>query len=236
VSESNRPSDSQDATLRRDSPYSYRCGACSRCCRNYLIRVNPYELLRLARHLGMSCADFTRDYVGADTALRHKPDDTCIFLGPQGCMVHPVRPLACRLYPLGRHVSGEDVETFFPMQPHPETKGIYGTDGTVDDYLRAQGAHPYIAAIDRYLAIFRRYYHVLARMPKDGLSPSRAETDTPPPSIPSLLDPEMAVAMIHPGSGLAALDAEAVMALHIEALAAWLSQQRFEENADEQKD
>jgi hypothetical protein len=37
-----------DFKMRRDSPFSYACHACNRCCRNKAIRVTPYEILRPA--------------------------------------------------------------------------------------------------------------------------------------------------------------------------------------------
>ena len=37
-----------DFDMTRASPFSYVCNACKRCCRNKAIRVNPYEILRLA--------------------------------------------------------------------------------------------------------------------------------------------------------------------------------------------
>jgi hypothetical protein len=34
-----------DFDMKRDSPFSYACHACNRCCRNKAIRVSPYEIL-----------------------------------------------------------------------------------------------------------------------------------------------------------------------------------------------
>ena len=62
-----------------------------------------------------------------------------LFLGPQGCTVHPDRPLACRLYPLARWTSPEGEESFGHLEPHPQTAGLYGTSGTVDNFLTSQG-------------------------------------------------------------------------------------------------
>ena len=72
-------------------------------------------------------------------------DRGCVFLGPRGCTVHPDRPLACRIYPLARWVAPDGDESFGHLEPHPQTAGIYGTKGTVDDYLTSQGLPPYFA-------------------------------------------------------------------------------------------
>ena len=44
--------------MERDSPFSYACHACNRCCRNKAIRVSPYDILRLARYLCISTTQF----------------------------------------------------------------------------------------------------------------------------------------------------------------------------------
>ena len=233
-----KPTVFRDPTLTRDSPYSYACGACSRCCNNYLIRVNPYEVLRLAQHLNLSTTAFIEQYVTPETALVHKPDDNCIFLGPQGCSVHSARPLVCRLYPLGRHISGEGEERFYHMAPHPDTVGVYGEDGSVGDYLRSQGALPFLAAADRYLTIFHRYFQMLSELSKDqpltGGDGAKSGQHAPP--LPELLNPEKAVDISSLGSSISELDAESVMTLHIEALEVWLSQFQLEENKNEKQD
>ena len=126
--------------LQRDSPFSYACHACKRCCQHYRIKANPYEVLRLARHLGLTTTAFIDAHLVDDAYLPHDEEGHCRFLGEQGCTVHPARPLVCRVYPLGLHVDGQGVERFSHLQPHPRTEGEYGATGTVDDYLRQQGA------------------------------------------------------------------------------------------------
>ena len=94
---------------RRESAFSYSCQGCSRCCYHKVIRVGPYEALRLARHLGISTTTFLREHTEAGgTVLRTRPEDGgCVFLGAEGCTVHPARPLACRIYPLSWYRDGE---------------------------------------------------------------------------------------------------------------------------------
>ena len=47
-----------DCKFQRDSAFSYQCNACSRCCHNKAIRVGAYEILRLARRLGITTTEF----------------------------------------------------------------------------------------------------------------------------------------------------------------------------------
>lgn len=141
--------------LSRTAAFSYTCRACNRCCHGKRIQVNPYELLRLAANLQCSTTEviarFTRD---GGTTLATRDDSACVFLAPNGCMVHPDRPLACRLYPLARIVHADGSETFLEREPHPASEGIYGTHGNVAEYVESQGVAPYIAAADRYYAAF----------------------------------------------------------------------------------
>lgn len=144
-------------TIRRDTAFSYECMQCSRCCHDKLIRVNPYEVMRLAYGLGLGTAEFIEKYTDEQgTALKRVEAGACVFLTPQGCRVHRDRPLVCRLYPLGRHLSAEGVETFSRLTPHPRSEGVYGDDGTAGSYLESQGAGPFTAAVDRYLDLFSR--------------------------------------------------------------------------------
>jgi len=65
-------------------------------------------------------------------------------------------------------VSPEGDESFGNLQPHPETAGIYGTNGTVADYLHAQGLAPYFAMGDRYGVLYDRMVALIERIdPED---------------------------------------------------------------------
>jgi Fe-S-cluster containining protein len=134
--------------------FSYTCNACSRCCYDKRILVNPYELARLARNRGISTTQFIAEFTEAGgTSLKVRADGGCAFLGGEGCTVHADRPLVCRLYPLGRVVQPDKTVTYVEVEPHPQTAGTYGAEGTVAAYVESQGTAPYIAASDRYYAV-----------------------------------------------------------------------------------
>lgn len=138
--------------LDRQAAFSFSCSRCLQCCRKKIIQVNPYEVARLARNLGISTTDFiTRYTVGNGSFLKFDESSSCRFLGPEGCRVHPDRPLVCRLYPLGRHVNDKKNEWFSELQPEAECRGEYGTTGTIENYLEEQDAMAYMLAADSYL-------------------------------------------------------------------------------------
>jgi uncharacterized protein len=72
------------------------------------------------------------------------------FLNVQGCTVHPDRPLVCRVYRLGRHVSEDGSERFSRLETHPLSKGEVTSNGTITAYLESQGAGPFMKAADEY--------------------------------------------------------------------------------------
>ena len=159
----------------RDSAFSYRCHGCHRCCYDKRIQVNPYELARLAGNLGTTTTDviarFTTD---GGVALARRPDSSCVFLGATGCTVHKDRPLACRLYPLGRMVEADGSEKFVELEPLPDSKGEYGAGGTVGSYIDSQGTEPYFVAADRYYAVVARLLR-LSGQPENGVDAGRGE-------------------------------------------------------------
>jgi Fe-S-cluster containining protein len=152
--------------LERGSAFAYACGRCSRCCSGKRIPLDPYEVARLGAHLGLGTTEvlarFTTDG-GALLAVRE--DRTCVFLGDQGCTVHAARPLACRLYPLGRRVSPGQGERFAAVEPDPGCQGSYEGRGTIEEYLTEQQTGPYLAMADRYRAVLEKLVAALLRRP-----------------------------------------------------------------------
>ncbi len=140
--------------LDRQTPFSFSCMRCLHCCRNKKIQVNPYEVARLAGNLGISTTECIARYTIENSSfLKFDDNDTCIFLGPAGCTVHPDRPLVCRLYPLGRHVNETGEEWFSELQPDERCKGEYSEHETIGNYLEEQDTAAYMLAADNYLKL-----------------------------------------------------------------------------------
>lgn len=219
-------------TWRRDDAFSYQCRACGRCCHHKRIPLGPYDILRLARHLGLKTGEFLRRHVERDGPwLSATPDGACMFLDAGRCAVHADRPLACRVYPLGRWVTASGEETFRELRPHPQTEGRYGRDGTVAQYLERQGVAPYVAAADRLQALFYRLLDAL-----QGVLPRRPELRAAaeaallipadsdgPPGFMEWLDADGVVARYCVDMGRAVPETvEAVLQAYIEAIDTWL--------------
>ncbi len=201
----------------RAAPFGYECRRCLRCCRDKIIRLNPYEVARLARHRGQTTTAlreaFTED--GAGLALARTPDGACVFLGPAGCTVHPDRPLVCRLYPLGRFRSFTGAESYRTVEAHPQSEGEWHQGGDIATFLAAQEAEPFIRAADAYLDWIGRALTKLSdgqdRTPRDLLD--QAMTGE------ALLDMDAAIARHAAATGLEPpTDIEARTALHLNLL------------------
>lgn len=138
----------------RDEAFGYSCHRCLRCCHHKKIQLNPYEVVRLARNRGLTTGEFRAAWTdaGAGLVLRQTESGACVFLGREGCTVHPDRPLACRLYPLGRHLRADAGEAFFHLEPHPRSRGQFTGAGTIAEFLTSQDAHVFIETFDDYFA------------------------------------------------------------------------------------
>lgn len=154
--------------LLRESRFSYQCHQCNQCCMSNRIRVNPYEVLRLARYFKLSTNEFIKLYTrrsGIELAVN--ANNHCIFLSERGCSVYPERPLVCRLYPLSRAHGSDGKESFLILEPHPETKGCYGTKDSIRNFLSSHEADEFIAVMDRYMELFSKANLILERRASD---------------------------------------------------------------------
>jgi Fe-S-cluster containining protein len=220
-------------TLTRSSPFAYRCHACSRCCRGKIIPLNPYEVARLAQTRGTTTTEVLARFTGTGgSTLAVREDGSCVFLGERGCTVHSGRPLACRLYPLGRQVAPDGEERFAELEPHPQSAGVYGGPGTVDDYLRSQDVEAFHRAAARYATVFRRMLAVLAC--RKDLGEVRDESNDamgrpPLPEDDALLDVDAVVARHCAERGIAVpSELEDRISIHLEALGALLDEMEEE--------
>jgi hypothetical protein len=138
--------------------------------------------------------------------------------------------LVCRLYPLGRHVTGERGEEFRELQPHPETEGEYGTAGTVQTFLDRQGADLFIKAADAYTELVGRLATALqAKVEPDAMAQQHVQDTFTVPTgdgIPEWLDMDLAVARYCEGRRLSIpTDLREKMRVHIQAIETGLLEQ-----------
>jgi uncharacterized protein len=144
--------------LARERPFAYACNACGSCCTDKRITLSPYEIARIAESLGATTREVLEQHTDEGGTVLRFGASGCTFKDGPRCGVHSGRPLACRLYPLGRYVTPDGEEGFVDLSPHPDSKGVYGEDGTVASWIEQQGAAPYIDAAARYAVVARRLF------------------------------------------------------------------------------
>lgn len=130
-------------------------GCDSNCCKaSAPIVLNPYEIALICRESAMSYEDLL-DIVDTDRAngfplvmLPRNP--VCHFWEPSGCRIYTARPLACRLFPIGRVFDGLQSRLVLPgrnicqgLAPSPA--------GTVAEYVKNQNAGMQIQMADRWI-------------------------------------------------------------------------------------
>jgi len=127
----------------------------------------------LAQHRGLSTTELMALAVETNAPiLRNKEDGFCVFYqAGLGCTVHPARPLVCRLYPLGMQRRNEAI-SFSQLEAHPQSEGIYGTAGTVADFVASQGVAEYLDKMEAYLGLVKDLYASWSARSEDKTLPN----------------------------------------------------------------
>jgi uncharacterized protein len=141
--------------VNRNSQFSYVCNACGLCCHDKVITLSPYDVMRIARAAGVSTREaIDRFTIRRGSILKFGDGGACIALDGARCGVHRGRPLACRLYPLGiERTQDVDGERFVTLEPASGSLGVYGIEGTVNEFVEAQGVGAYLEANARYASL-----------------------------------------------------------------------------------
>jgi uncharacterized protein len=76
---------------------------CTKCCEvTGYVYLTEEDLIRAARFVGLAPREFEVRYVirfKHKLRLRKPKVGQCHFLSSEGCGIHPVKPVQCRLYP-----------------------------------------------------------------------------------------------------------------------------------------
>lgn len=146
------------AVLAETDPLQLLCGAggCdSNCCKaSAPIVLNPYEISLICRKSKMSYEDLL-DIVDTDRAdgfplVMLPRDPACCFWTEKGCRIYNARPLACRLFPIGRVYDG--IRSRFVLPGRNTCSGLVTEPaGTVGDYVRMQNTALHLEMADKWI-------------------------------------------------------------------------------------
>jgi uncharacterized protein len=143
------------------------CTRAGACCHGKMVWLNPWELACLAKAKGLTSRVFRDQYcefggirLRFDGPSDGKGQAACSqYLQDRGCSVHAGRPLACRLFPLGRQLRGKELHYIhrsnrFPcLEECPQVMDL--PHMTVSDYLVIQAVKNGEVALDSYLELMQ---------------------------------------------------------------------------------
>ena len=129
--------------------------------------LNPWELFNFSIEKNITPREF-RDLYCEFGGIRLRFDGKSDIKGQQacsqyvenhGCSVHNGRPLACRLYPLGRQIQFDKAEYIYEGDQFPcltDCSEVLDLPKlSVGEYLKGQGTDPFEQAQDAYLIIMQ---------------------------------------------------------------------------------
>jgi len=145
-----------------DKVISFRChkaiGCFNACCKSIDITLTPYDIIRLKNRLGVTSAQFLREYTVpfefekdgiAGVKLKSvEGGSACRFMTDEGCSVYEDRPTACRYYPVAlvsmrKQDEYTDSDSYALVEEshclgHQEDRSL-----TIDAYREEQGVKEY---------------------------------------------------------------------------------------------
>lgn len=143
------------------------CSRAGVCCHGNVVMLNPWEVYSLAKEKKMSPPAFRDGYCelgGAQLKFDGKPNlqgkKACnLYVDNFGCSVHVGRPLACRLYPIGRQIQNNSVQYMHQGTTFPCLTGCAEVLNlpklTVGAYLLGQATEKFETAQDAYLELMQ---------------------------------------------------------------------------------
>lgn len=135
--------------IPKDGEVRFRCTMSGNCCRNMEIFLNPYDVLKLSEVLKKTTGEVIRDellFLKSKGQLFSRPilkkarSGSCSFNRDRKCMIHPSRPLSCRLFPLAR------LNQEFYLQETEYCLGIHQKDRQpLSSYLKQEESEDWLA-------------------------------------------------------------------------------------------
>jgi Fe-S-cluster containining protein len=175
----------QTTKLTTKSTLPLTCSRSGTCCFGKEVMINPWELFQLSKEKKISPRKFRDlhcDFGGIQLRFDGKTDrkgqKACSqYVADFGCSVHLGRPLACRLYPLGRQIQHDKAHYMYQGNQFPCltdcAEVLELPKLTVGEYLKGQEADEFEKAQDKYLALMQNIADIAFELLLDtGLSES----------------------------------------------------------------
>lgn len=157
----------QTTKLSNKSILPLTCSRAGTCCYGKVVNLNPWELFNLSREKEITPKEF-RDLYCEFGGIRLRFDGKADTKGQQscsqyvdnfGCSVHLGRPLACRLFPLGRQIQNNEAHYIYQGAKFPCltdcAEVLELPQLSVGEYLKGQAADQFEKAQDEYLKVMQ---------------------------------------------------------------------------------
>ncbi|MFT6500909.1 MAG: Fe-S-cluster containining protein [Crocinitomicaceae bacterium] len=153
--------------LKLEDTLPLTCSRAGTCCHGNLVLLNPWELFCLAKEKKTTTREFRDLYtefggikLRFDGKAGWKSKPACSqYVEGFGCSVHLGRPLACRLFPIGRQIHSSEVQYIYQGAKFPCLDGcpevVELPHLSVGEYLNGQETEHYEKAQDAYLELMQ---------------------------------------------------------------------------------
>jgi len=180
----------QTTKLNLDSILPLTCSRAGTCCFGKAVMLNPWELRKLSIEKKITPQEFRDlycDFGGVQLRFDGKKDKkeqkACSqYVDNHGCSVHQGRPLACRLYPLGRQIQFDQAHYMFEGASFPCltdcAEVLELPKLTVAEYLKGQKADSFEKAQDAYLIVMQNIADIAFELLLDSGLAASGDTKT----------------------------------------------------------
>jgi len=153
--------------INLDDKLPLTCSRKGNCCHGNLVMLNPWELACLASEKKITTREFRDNYcelggirLKFDGKIGWKNKKACSqYIENYGCSVHLGRPLACRLFPLGRLIQNQEVTYMYQSDIFPCLDGCNEVTElpqlSVEEYLKDQQTETFEMAQNEYLKLMQ---------------------------------------------------------------------------------
>ncbi|MCB9190014.1 MAG: YkgJ family cysteine cluster protein [Flavobacteriales bacterium] len=180
----------QITKLSPDDVLPLTCSRAGSCCFGNQVLLNPWELAVMADAKKMTAREFNQLYCefggirlrfDGDLISNHKK--ACRqYVEGKGCSIYEARPLACRLFPIGRYIQNEEANYMFKGKQFPclaECPEVTNLPTlTVSEYLAGQKTALFEEAQDAYLEMVQNIAEIAFELLLDTELASSGDTKT----------------------------------------------------------
>jgi Fe-S-cluster containining protein len=180
----------QTTKLNKETILPLTCTRSGTCCFGKAVMLNPWELLNLSKEKKITSREFRDLYcefggirLRFDGEKDKKGQHACSqYKNDIGCSVHQGRPLACRLYPLGRQIQFDKAVYIYEGATFPCLtdcpKVLELPKLSVGEYLKEQEANAFEKAQDQYLIVMQNIADIAFELLLDSGLAASGDTKT----------------------------------------------------------